>query len=393
MRILLVNKFWYPRGGDCIVAMNTADLLRRMGHEAGVFTMDYPQNIDDPHIAGRADEVGFAGPLTTQMRYLRRAMGWADVRQPFALTLREFQPDVVHLHNIHSYISPAVAQIAHEQGCRVVWTMHDYKLLCPTYSCLRNGLPCTECVEHPLEVVNHRCMKHSFTASVAALMEATHWNRERLQQWVDKFICPSGFMAQMLQKGDIPADKTAVIHNFISAKRIPNSPIPTGRADYCCYVGRLSQEKGVGTLLEAASQLPFTLKVAGDGPLLKELQQRYGQHPNIQLLGRLDAQQVDQLLRLARFSVMPSECWENCPLSIIESLCAGTPVVGTRTGGIPELLDDASSLLVGAGDANALAETMQQAWDRRWDHAAIARQAHVRFNEQTYYRQLLQTYN
>lgn len=392
MRILIVNKFWYPRGGDCVVAMANAKLLRRMGHDVGVFTMEFPGNINDPHIVGQASQVDFAGSAVQKLRYLRRVMGGAGVKRGFSQILQSFKPEVVHLHNIHSYLSPIVAKQAHEHGCRVVWTMHDYKLLCPVYSCLRDGRPCRDCVEHPLDVVNHRCMKRSLPASIAALLEATQWNSQRLMQWVDTFVCPSEFMARQLLSAEIPGSKIAVLHNAMPAERIDSSPLPVGRADYCCYVGRLSHEKGIDTLAQAASRLPFTLKVAGDGPLADELRHRYAHVSNIEWLGRLDAPQVATLLRLARFSVIPSEWWENCPLGVIESLCAGTPVVGTQMGGIPELLDDACGVITDPGDPDGLAKAMQQAWERRWDHAAIARRAHSSFDEQAYYRNLMRIY-
>ncbi|MBR6283766.1 MAG: glycosyltransferase family 4 protein [Muribaculaceae bacterium] len=392
MRILIANKFWYARGGDCVVAMCTARLLRRMGHEVAVFTMDYPENDPDQHVAGTAPRVDFAGSWAGKWQYLRRVMGGAGVKPAFQQVLHDFDPQVVHLHNVHSYLSPVVAQLAHEHGCRVVWTMHDYKLLCPTYSCLRNGQPCYDCVKHPLEVVNHRCMKRSLPASIAALIEHTQWNINRLQQWVDAFICPSQFMAQKLREADIPEDKIAVLHNFMPSERIGNSPISIGRAHYCCYVGRLSEEKGVATLIEAAAKLPFTIKIAGDGPLGEELHNRSAHCPNVEWLGRVDATQVDTLLRLSRFMVMPSECWEVFSLSAVESLCAGTPVVGTRMGGIPELIDDTCGLLVPPSDPDALATAMQQVWDARWDYAAIARHAATRFDEQQHYRALMAVY-
>lgn len=392
MRILIVNKFWYPRGGDCVVAMATAEMLRRMGHKVAVFTMDYPSNADDSNVAGVASGVRFDGSVAERFKAVRRALTGAGVEQPLTRVLEEFSPKVVHLHNVHSYLSPVVARLAHEHGCRVVWTMHDYKLLCPAYTCLRDRKPCCECIERPLEVVNHRCMKHSMAASFVGLLEATQWNMNRLIQWVDTFICPSAFMAQMLRRVDVPESHIAVIPNCMPADRAKALGEEGERADYCCYVGRLSSEKGLRTLLKAASDLPFTLRVAGDGPLLGELRHHYGHCRNIELLGRLDAPHVAELLQKARFSVVPSQWWENCPMGVVESLCAGTPVVATRMGGIPELVDDSCGLLVQPNDATALAEAMCLAWEHPWNHVAIAREATERFHEQHYYRRLMQAY-
>ncbi|MBO7609404.1 MAG: glycosyltransferase [Muribaculaceae bacterium] len=393
MRVLIVNKFWYARGGDCVVAMGTVDLLRRMGHDVEVFSMHHPNNVECDYTVTYAPEVHFDGNLVQKIRAMVRAMSDRNVRNSFTATIERFHPDVVHLHNIHSYLSPLVAQIAHEHGCRVVWTMHDYKVFCPSYSCLRNGTTCDSCIEHPMDVVVNRCMKDSLIASIAALLESTKWNVNKLAQYVDKFICPSQFMAKKLKDAGISSDKLAVITNFLPDDKRDTSSIITGRADYCCYIGRISHEKGIETMLDAASTLPFTLKVAGNGPMLQTLKEKYAHCKNIEFLGLLDSNNVTKLLRLTRFSVMPSQWWENNPLSIIESLCAGTPVVGTDIGGIPELIDNSCGILVPTGDVKALANAMQEAWDMRWDHAAIARHATSRFSPTVHYQALTEVYH
>lgn len=392
MKVAIVNKFWYARGGDCVVAMNTAALLRRMGHEVRIFSMHHPDNAacdDEPWFAS---QVFFDGNISQKFKALYRSLGDKEVKEKFSSFLGDFRPDVVHLHNIHSYLSPIVAKIAHAHNCRVVWTLHDYKLLCPAYSCLRRGQVCSSCIEHPLDVVSNRCMKNSLIASLAGLFELSKWNAHVLAQCVDVFICPSRFMATQMQKGDFPAEKLAVISNFLPDEDRGTAPVVTGRADYCCYVGRLSAEKGVETLLEAVAATGINLKVAGDGPLSEQLSGQYAHCKNIEFLGRLNGHDVMQLLRLARFSVTPSVWWENNPMSVIESLCTGTPVVGSDIGGIPELIDSSCGLLAPAGNPAALAATLQQAWNRKWDHAAIARNAAIRFSPHEHYRALLNCY-
>lgn len=392
MKVLIVNKFWYARGGDCVVAMNTVDLLRRMGHDVEVFSMEHPNNVECNYTVTYAPQVHFDGNFAQKVHAMVRAMSDKNVRKIFTAVIERFKPDVVHLHNIHSYLSPVVAQIAHSHGCRVVWTLHDYKLFCPSYICLRNGATCDSCIEHPMDVVVHRCMKDSLVASIAALLESTKWNTNRLSQCVDEFFCPSRFMAEKMQQAGFPSEKLRVISNFLPENKRDTSPVVMGRANYYCYVGRLTAEKGLETLLEAASRLPFTLKVAGGGPLHDDLVKKYGNYPNIEFLGLLNSNEVNKLLRLARFLVMPSEWWENNPLSIIESLCVGTPVVGTNMGGIPELIDDHNGLLVPAGDAAALSTAMQQAWEARWDYAAIARKSAQKFASTTHYNALIKLY-
>lgn len=393
MRIAIVNKFWYARGGDCVVAMNTASLLRRMGHEVHVFSMHYPENVPCDDSDRFVSQVHFDGNLSQKLKAFRRSMGDMEVREKFTSFINDFRPHVVHLHNIHSYISPIVAQIAHNAGCRVVWTMHDYKLLCPAYSCLRNGEACMSCIEHPLDVVSNKCIKNSLPASIAGLLEISKWNVNVLNQCVDTFICPSLFMAQHMQHADFPAEKLAVIHNFLPDDKRETAPIVTGRAPYYCYAGRLSHEKGVEVLLEAAATLPMKLKVAGDGPLLNELKLKYDRYSNIEFTGKLTSGELMAMMRLARFSVMPSICLENNPMSVIESLCVGTPVVGADTGGIPELINpQENGLLMRPGDVTDIARALQQAWNKSWDYSYIARTATAQFDSTTHYRQLMNVY-
>jgi len=394
-RVLLVNKFYYPRGGDCVAVLNTQSLLRTNGVDAQVFAMRYSQNLPADYQELFASGVNFGGTRRQQWNALQRAMGHGDVVDRFEQVLDQFKPQVVHLNNIHSYLSPVVGRLAHRRGCRVVWTLHDYKLLCPRYDCLRNGKPCELCYTGgKRHVVTHRCMKDSLPASVVAWLEAVKWNRRTLERHTDLFICPSHFMADKMRSGGFDANKLVVLNNFLDPikQRYYNDTPAQQRQDYYCYVGRLSAEKGVETLLKVASQLPYTLKVAGSGPMDAELRMRYAGCDNIQFLGMLDASGVASLLSQARFAVTPSQWYENNPLSIAESLCAGTPVIGSRMGGIPELIDESNGLTFTSGNHQELSSAIDNAMRRQWDHDAIGDAARKRFAASTHLSRLLQIY-
>ena len=189
MRVLLVNKFYYPRGGDCVVVMNTEKMLRENGAEVQVFAMDYPQNLPSHYQDRFPSQVSFGGGMKKQWKALQRTLGMGDVKDCINAVLNDFKPDVVHLHNIHSYLSPVVGELAHKRGIRVVWTLHDYKLLCPRYDCLLNGKPCEKCFSGTkLNVLVHKCMKGSLPASGVAWLEALKWNRSKMEQNTDVFI-------------------------------------------------------------------------------------------------------------------------------------------------------------------------------------------------------------
>lgn len=393
-RILIANKFYYPRGGDCIVAMNLERLLKERGHDVAVLAMQYPENVDSGWNDYYPSQVDFAGSLGNKIKAAKRLMGWGDIITSFTKILDDFKPEIVHLHNIHSYLSPVLAKLAKKRGCQVVWTLHDYKLVCPSYACLQNGKPCEKCIGHSkIHVLKDRCMKGSLAASALAWLEARKWNSNVLDRYTDAFICPSQFMATKMKKDGFDPEKLRVVCNHIDAEKqqLFNS-LNAERENYYVYVGRLSQEKGVETLLNVASKLPYTLRIAGDGPLRKQLEEQYASCKNIKFLGHQNAQQVAALLSKAQFSVVPSEWYENNPLSVIESLCAGTPVVGARIGGIPELLNADNGLTFTSGNRDELKQTIGKAFDTQWNNDGIKTVASSRFSEQEHLKQIEEIY-
>ena len=235
-------------------------------------------------------------------------------------------------------------------------------------------------------------MKGSRAASLLAYWEARHWNRKRLEACTDAFICPSRFMAQKMEQDGFDKAKLHTVCNFIDPAKLSDDPIKTTREDYYLYVGRLSKEKGVETLLKAAVQFPYPLKIAGGGPLADNLKERFGRCPNIEFLGYQNAAQVKTLFENARFSVITSEWYENNPLSVIESLCSGTPVVGARIGGIPELISPSDGFLYRSGSINSLSNNIAVAWDSPFDYTAIATNARTRFSTERYLTEILQIY-
>ncbi len=399
-RVLIVNKFYYRRGGDCVYTLNLERMLRANGHEVAMFAMRYPENLDSAWSQYFPSEVSFSGGSFQKLKALERTLGHGDVRKCFSRLLRDFKPDVVHLNNIHSYLSPVIAEMAHDYGAKVVWTLHDYKLVCPAYSCLRDGRICEECFTNPKAVLSTRCMKGSRAASAVAYAEARTWNPRRLMRSVDTFIAPSDFMARKMRQGGYDDARIKVLNNFI-----PSEPSPaldwSRRGDFYCYVGRLSNEKGVEMLLKAALSVPLKLLVAGDGPLFAPLKAKYADAPNITFMGQLAGGAVAELLRQARFSVIPSEWYENNPFSVIESHCEGTPVLGADIGGIPELIDSGNGMLFPHGDIASLSRAIVEMYRRTsssdaktdmFDPAEIQADALSRFSAGTHYDALREIY-
>lgn len=394
-RILIVNKFYYPRGGDCVCALNLESLLREEGFDVAMYAMKHHENLHSQYSNYFAEEVSFSGSVGQKLEAAKRTLGVGDIVDSIDKILYDFHPDIVHLHNIHSYISPIIGQLAKNFGCKVVWTLHDYKLLCPAYTCLRNGQPCELCFHDKLNVLTKRCMKGSLFGSALAYVEAKKWSRKRLESFTDAFICPSQFMADKMAQGGFDKAKLKVVCNSLDSAKANRlqSLKHESVEDYIVYVGRISAEKGIESLLKAAAQLPYKLQVVGDGPLLKQLKATYEKYSNINFLGKLDAVQVCDVQSNAHLSVIPSECYENNPLSLIESLCAGTPVIGAGIGGIPELIDDSNGRVYAWGEIDALKDAIVAEMSITRDNVEIKRNAMKRFSPQEYMRKMISVYD
>ena len=398
MKILIVSKMFYQRGGAEVVAIAERDMLRAAGHDVQVNAMHQPENLPLEEAPTWAPEIRFGGSLSGNIKAFERLMGWGDVVSSFHRVLVKAQPDVVHFHTINSYLSPVVVSLARKFGARTVWTLHDLKLVCPAYLGRRpDGSLCTDCIDGQRNLMKYRCMKGSRFASLMALLEALRWNRRKLSAATDCFIAPSAFMKSMMVRGGFDGSKIQVLHNFIAPEKlraILSAPEPITEAEpYFAYVGRLSSEKGVKTLVKAAVRAGVALKIGGDGPLLPELQE-IAAGSKVEFLGRLDGARVINHLRGAAASVMPSECFENNPLSVIESLCAGTPVIGANIGGIPELIQPGvNGEHFPSGSAETLAAKLACFNPEAYDCKEISARAIADFSESTHLEKLLKIYS
>ena len=388
MRILLSNKFYYRRGGDCVYVLNVEQLLKKHGHEVAVFAMDYPDNLETPW------KKYFPGNMTKPMAF-SRPFGSREVKKKFNRLLDDFRPDVVHLNNIHTQLSPVIAELAHERGIRVVWSLHDYKLLCPRYDCLRDGVEiCEKCFGgDKTSCKTYKCIKGSTLASLIGYKEAVMCNRQRLENCTDLFVCPSSFMKEKMMQGGFDESKLKVLSHFIDIDKCKKESY-VERADYYCYVGRLSHEKGLNTLIQAASQLPYKLKIIGGGPLEKELKAKSAElKGNIDFLGFKQWDEIKEVVGKARFSVTPSEWYEVFGLVNAEALCLGTPILGARIGGVPGLIDEGvNGMTFTSGDASDLKEKIELMYNAKFDNEGIARKAMERYSAETYYKEIIKVY-
>jgi len=394
VKILLSNKYYYPRGGDCIYTLELEKLLTAGKNEVAVFSMQFPSNLKNDYTKYFPSEVDYSkGSIINRIKQITRPLNSFEVRKKFNQFLLDYQPDIVHLNNIHSQLSPVLAELAHKRNIPVVWTLHDYKLLCPRYDCMRNGKPCELCFDKKKNVIKYNCMKGSKIASVLAYAEAVYWNQLKIEKYTNIFICPSKFLKNKMIQGGFNKDKLIHLSNFIDVKKTIHNDY--NKKDYCCFVGRLSNEKGVKTLLEAAILANVKLKIIGTGPLEEELKKKYNKG-DIEFCGHLNWEDIKEAVSSAKFLILPSECYENNPLSVIEALCLGTPVLGANIGGIPELIKvGVNGALFESGNIANLTDKinwMMSVSSPAFDYKAIAEEAREKFSSENYYNELLKIY-
>nr|MDT0658531.1 glycosyltransferase [Micromonospora sp. DSM 115978] len=344
MRVLHVNKFLHRRGGAEGYLLDLADLQRAAGDEVGYFGMAHPDNEPDlPYAAHFPPYLELDPPPAGLRRGVGAAarMVWSPAsRRGLARVIADFRPDVLHLHNIYHQLSPSVLAAARVAGVPCVLTLHDYKLACPSYQLLDRGTVCHACVTAgPLMAARRRCKGGSLTASTLLAVESWLHRELRLYDPVQVFVSPSRFLAGVMRRAGVFPERLAVVNHFVDTGAVPVKQRPGGGV---LYAGRLSTEKGVDVLIQAAAGLPagVPVEVAGDGPAapaLRELAQRVAPG-RIRFHGRLDKPRLQALIRAAAVVAVPSRWHENQPMAVLEAYASGVPVVGTDLGGLPELI-------------------------------------------------------
>ena len=361
-RVLHVNKFLYRRGGAEGYMLDVAALQAAAGDDVAFFGTDHEVEAGLP-LAGTLPSYVEMNPpprgLAPRAGAVAGVLWNRDAEHKMALAVDAFRPDVVHLHNIYHHLSPSILRPLRTRGARVVMTLHDYKLACPTYQFLDKGAPCEACLGgHFSRAVVRRCRDGSLTTTTLMAVESALHAHLRSYASVDAFICPSRFMVdKMTQAGVFPERLRHIPHPVACA------PARRQRRDGVLFAGRLSQEKGCDVLIEALGRLRSEghachLTVAGDGPdraVLEELAARVTPGA-VTFLGRVDKPTLGRLLAKTVVAVVPSRWHENQPLAVLEGLAAGAPVIATTLGGMPELVRDGlDGLLVPPDNPAALA--------------------------------------
>lgn len=358
MKILQANKFFFCNGGSETVMFLEREYLSGNGHHVVDFSMrderNLPSQYEQYFVEGQ-DYRKASGKLA-KIKSAISLVHSAEAANQITALIRATQPDMMHCHNIYHQLSPSIIGAAKMLGLPVVLTLHDYKPVCPVYNRLHDEHPCSLCLDGDFSnLLKHRCADGSLGKSALLFAEATVQRWLQNYEKVDAFIAPSRFMQEAISHR-VSADRVRLLYNGVDTTAIQASNVDDG---YVLYLGRLSAEKGVRTLLEAhaASANGWPLVVAGTGPLSVEFKQQY---PQAQFVGHVTGARLEEVVARAAVVVVPSEWYENCPMSVLEAMAYGKPVVGSRMGGIPELVvDGETGLLFDAGNVNQLREQLE----------------------------------
>ena len=385
MKIVLVHNTYQQPGGEDAAFWNECNLLTQGGHEVVVYRRS---NHDvSQYVSLR------------QLTLAKRTIWASDTRKEFQQLLRQEKPNLVHVHNTFLMVSPSVYWACHDLQVPVVQTLHNYRLICPGATFFRDGKVCEECLEHGVwRSVRYGCYRKSrpATATVAAML-TTHRFLGTWSRLINCYLALTEFARQKFTAGGIPPDKIFVKPNFVD----PDPGVGKGQRCYALYVGRLSPEKGLRTLLAAWARLGVAvpLHIVGDGPMQTELADYVRHHrlANVVFQGSLTWDQAMAAMKGALWLLFPSECYEGLPMSVIEAFACGTPVIASRMGSMQSLISDGSTgLHFTPGDADDLARKAEWAWTHPEDMAEMGKQARgeyqARYTPASNYKMLLDVY-
>ncbi len=367
MKILIVNKFLYPNGGSETYIFRLGEQLKKMGHEVQYFGMEHEGRIVGNHAESYTSNLDFHTGRLQKLLYPFKIIYSVEARKKIRLVLDDFHPDAVHLNNFNFQLTPSVLyeirkyREAAGRKVKVVFTAHDSQLVCPNHLMQQyiSRERCTKCIgKSPWNCTKYKCIHGSFAKSLIGSIEALLYRKLRTYKLIDTAICPSRFLKEKLDTCPELQNKTVVMHNFVEPVDYAEKISVT--EPYVLYFGRYSKEKGISTLLQVCKELPSVRFVfAGNGPLEEEVDQT----GNVVDKGFLNGKALAELIRGAAFSVFPSECNENCPFSVMESLMYKTPVIGANIGGVPELIQEGvNGYLFESGNKEELLEKISYLW-------------------------------
>jgi len=385
MKVLLIHNYYQEPGGEDVVYEQERQLLESHGHHVVTYQRT------------NSELRGYSG--LQQLSLLKKAIWAGDVYREILELVRKESPDIAHVHNTLVQISPSVFAACRAGGVPVVQTLHNFRLMCPAATFFRDGRVCEDCQVSSLwQGVRHACYRDSFTATATiALMLQVHRLAGTWRKGVTGYIALTEFSKNKFLEAGIPAEKIHVKPNFVA----PDPGAKEHAGDFAVYVGRLSPEKGLQTLLRAWKELraPIPLRIVGDGPLRQELERMASAFnlAEVTFLGHQTREATQAIIKEARLLVFPSHYYENFPMTLVEAFSCGTPVICSRLGAMQEIVKDhVNGLHFRPGDTTDLAGAVEWAWGNPERMSAMGKAARrdyeLKYTAETNYAALMAIY-
>lgn len=399
MRVLLVNKFHWLKGGSETYYFELGKLLEEHGHEVAYFSMENKNNIKSNNKEYFVKEINMNSKDITKALSVIYSK---DNKKNMERALDEFKPDIVHINNFQRQLTVSIIDAANERNIPVVFTAHDVQAICPAILMMdSNRNICEKCMGGKyLNCVKKKCIKDSTLKSVLGAIEGSYYRNTKVYtKKIDYVITPSEFYMKKLIKDGISKNKISFVHNFID---VDSFDVKTNDKGYALYFGRLSREKGIINLITAFAKLDKgILYIAGEGPERQEVENVIKDNKlekRVKLLGFLNKDEMKETIKNCKFVVVPSIWYENCPYSIIETLCTGKPVIGADIGGIPELVKhNKNGLIYKYDDVDDLATKMNKLFNDEKLVKKFGQQAKeiakVQYSKEKYYKKIINIYN
>lgn len=401
MKILLINKFFYPRGGAEVVFMITAKLLAQSGNEVIIFSTKDKRNWPSEYEEYFVDQVDFntRGGIFLTIKKSWQFLYSTEAKRKLEALIKFTKPDIAHVHNFSHYLTPSILSVLKKYKIPIVQTLHDYQLICPNYSLYTQGKVCERCKKHKYyNAIFYKCLRNSRMASILGALELEwQWLFRTYKERIDFFITPSLFMKNKMREWGVK-NPIEVINNPIAvAEIVPEYKV----GDFLYCVSRFVPGKGLKVLITAMKYLPgIKLKIAGNGPLYKSLNEfkEKLKVSNVEMLGYQTREQILSTMRSSRLVVCPSELYENYPTVVLEAFACGKPVIGSNIGGIPELVkENKTGWLFEAGNVEDLKNKIKNIWNQTEVIKSCGHQARALVeennNEKKYLRKSLEVYN
>lgn len=396
MKILLVNKFHYLKGGSEKYYFELAELLKEHGHIVAFFSMKNDKNIKTGDKEYFVDEID----LNTGSKFKALDVIYSKANEKLMeKALDEFKPDIVHINNFQRQLSASIIKPIKKRNIPIVFTAHDLQAVCPNSAMLRNGMICEECKNGNYKnCFKYKCTKNSSLKSLLSVLEAKYYIKHEIYEQFDYIISPSNFVANKIKEEKPKVKNIKTLYNFIEINK--NEKDELMDEGYALFSGRLSQEKGIINLINAFSNVKKgNLYIAGDGPEKKQIEKIIKDNKmqkRIKLLGYLNTEDMQDTLRKCKFLVLPSVWYENCPFSIIEALAMGKPVVASKIGGIPELIEEyKTGYLYKYDDKNELTDSLNKMFEtNKYEELSNNAKEYAKnnFSKEKYYNELIRIY-